>query len=117
MAGIIQAIQQQQQRQVEGDSLRLLLAALVVALAVSTYLTWFWALTRRLNGPKVWPFLGSLPGLVAFRIRERQRKILYECIRYTMYWSSEETRYLCCIIWSPRRDPQPRLALTKCLVL
>lgn len=43
-------------------------AALLVVLAF-TYLTWFWLLSRRLTGPKVWPLVGSLPGLIANRNR------------------------------------------------
>ncbi|URE13793.1 cytochrome P450 [Musa troglodytarum] len=105
MAGIIQAIQQQQQRrQVEGDSLRLLLAVLVVALAVSTYLTWFWALTRRLNGPKVWPFLGSLPGLVANRAR------MHDWISDNLRATGEAATYQTCIL------PLPLLARRQGLV-
>lgn len=32
--------------------------------AVATYMVWFSRLSRSLSGPRVWPFLGSLPGLV-----------------------------------------------------
>ena len=36
----------------------------VVAAAAAAYLAWFWRLSRGLSGPRVWPVLGSLPGLV-----------------------------------------------------
>ncbi|MQM00690.1 hypothetical protein Taro_033428 [Colocasia esculenta] len=45
-----------------------LLVLLAVA-ALSAYLMWYWALTRTLSGPRVWPLLGSLPGLVGNRRR------------------------------------------------
>jgi fatty acid omega-hydroxylase len=36
----------------------------VVAAVVAAYLAWFWRLSRGLSGPRVWPVLGSLPGLL-----------------------------------------------------
>ncbi|RCV34923.1 hypothetical protein SEVIR_7G208900v4 [Setaria viridis] len=36
----------------------------VVAAAVAVYLAWFWRMSRGLSGPRVWPLVGSLPGLV-----------------------------------------------------
>jgi fatty acid omega-hydroxylase len=36
----------------------------VVATAVAVYMAWFWWLRRGLSGPRVWPVVGSLPGLV-----------------------------------------------------
>ncbi|KAK3158677.1 hypothetical protein QOZ80_2AG0140200 [Eleusine coracana subsp. coracana] len=36
----------------------------VVAAAAALYMAWFWRLSRGLSGPRVWPLLGSLPGLV-----------------------------------------------------
>uniref|UniRef100_UPI00406C0CBF hypothetical protein n=1 Tax=Pseudomonas aeruginosa TaxID=287 RepID=UPI00406C0CBF len=27
-------------------------------------MTWFWRMSRGLSGPRVWPVVGSLPGLV-----------------------------------------------------
>ncbi|PIA32114.1 hypothetical protein AQUCO_04500011v1 [Aquilegia coerulea] len=40
-----------------------------IAAATSAYLLWFYILARQLSGPKVWPILGSLPGLVSNRAR------------------------------------------------
>ncbi|KAL6903339.1 hypothetical protein ACP4OV_004152 [Aristida adscensionis] len=36
----------------------------VAAAAVAAYLAWFWRLSLGLTGPRVWPLVGSLPGLV-----------------------------------------------------
>ncbi|KAM0848479.1 hypothetical protein ACQ4PT_054351 [Festuca glaucescens] len=36
----------------------------VVAAAVAAYLAWFWRMSRGLSGPRVWPLVGSLPGLL-----------------------------------------------------
>ncbi|KAF8765436.1 hypothetical protein HU200_008581 [Digitaria exilis] len=36
----------------------------MVVTAVAAYMAWFWRLSRGLTGPRVWPVLGSLPGLV-----------------------------------------------------
>jgi fatty acid omega-hydroxylase len=38
--------------------------ALMVLFAVAAYLSWFRVISRSLNGPRVWPLLGSLPGLI-----------------------------------------------------
>ncbi|KAE8647857.1 hypothetical protein Csa_000557 [Cucumis sativus] len=38
--------------------------AVAVAALVATYLIWFLNIKRSLNGPRVWPLLGSLPGLI-----------------------------------------------------
>ncbi|KAF9598814.1 hypothetical protein IFM89_031482 [Coptis chinensis] len=37
--------------------------------AISAYLVWFYFLARQLSGPKVWPIVGSLPGLISNRAR------------------------------------------------
>uniref|UniRef100_A0A0D9VJ88 Cytochrome P450 n=1 Tax=Leersia perrieri TaxID=77586 RepID=A0A0D9VJ88_9ORYZ len=37
--------------------------AVVVAVAAA-YMAWFWRMSRGLSGPRVWPVVGSLPGLV-----------------------------------------------------
>ncbi|XVF51465.1 hypothetical protein PTKIN_Ptkin04bG0187400 [Pterospermum kingtungense] len=37
---------------------------LMIISAVVAYLVWFKFITRSLNGPRVWPLLGSLPGLI-----------------------------------------------------
>ncbi|CAM0903380.1 unnamed protein product [Alopecurus aequalis] len=36
----------------------------VVAAVLAAYLAWFWRMSRGLSGPRVWPLVGSLPGLV-----------------------------------------------------
>ncbi|KAF0891255.1 hypothetical protein E2562_009433 [Oryza meyeriana var. granulata] len=36
----------------------------VVVAAVAAYMAWFWRMSRGLSGPRVWPLVGSLPGLV-----------------------------------------------------
>ncbi|GJN02085.1 hypothetical protein PR202_ga19403 [Eleusine coracana subsp. coracana] len=36
----------------------------VVVAAVALYMAWFWRMSRGLSGPRVWPLVGSLPGLV-----------------------------------------------------
>ncbi|KAL1136834.1 hypothetical protein V6Z11_A12G266000 [Gossypium hirsutum] len=38
--------------------------ALMILSAVVVYLVWFKFIARSLNGPRVWPLLGSLPGLI-----------------------------------------------------
>ncbi|KAJ4979434.1 hypothetical protein NE237_010214 [Protea cynaroides] len=35
----------------------------------SAYLSWFYLLARNLSGPKAWPVVGSIPGLIANRAR------------------------------------------------
>eukprot|EP00252_Welwitschia_mirabilis_P024417 TRINITY_DN7237_c0_g1_i1.p1 TRINITY_DN7237_c0_g1~~TRINITY_DN7237_c0_g1_i1.p1 ORF type:complete len:516 (-),score=75.30 TRINITY_DN7237_c0_g1_i1:227-1774(-) len=36
---------------------------------VAVYMVWFWIVSNRLKGPKVWPIVGSLPGLVKNKSR------------------------------------------------
>ncbi|VAH50538.1 unnamed protein product [Triticum turgidum subsp. durum] len=36
----------------------------VVVAAAAAYLAWFWRMSRGLSGPRVWPLVGSLPGLL-----------------------------------------------------
>lgn len=38
--------------------------ALIILSIVAAYFVWFRSMSRSLNGPKVWPVLGSLPGLI-----------------------------------------------------
>ena len=38
--------------------------ALLLLMAITTYLLWFMLISRPLWGPRVWPLLGSLPGLI-----------------------------------------------------
>ncbi|KAL5710404.1 hypothetical protein ACHQM5_020968 [Ranunculus cassubicifolius] len=40
-----------------------------IAAATFVYLLWFYLLARKLSGPRVWPILGSLPGLISNRSR------------------------------------------------
>ncbi|KAJ4971729.1 hypothetical protein NE237_004828 [Protea cynaroides] len=42
---------------------------ILVTLTLSAYLIWFYLLARTLSGPRVWPLVGSLPGLIANRSR------------------------------------------------
>ncbi|XP_042512063.1 cytochrome P450 86A1-like [Macadamia integrifolia] len=46
-----------------------LLLFFVVTAASAAYLIWFNLLARTLSGPKAWPFVGSLPGLITNRSR------------------------------------------------
>ncbi|XP_042501261.1 cytochrome P450 86A1-like [Macadamia integrifolia] len=46
-----------------------LLLFFVGAVTLSVYLFWFYLLSRNLSGPKAWPIVGSLPGLIANRAR------------------------------------------------
>ncbi|XP_050238512.1 cytochrome P450 86A8 [Mercurialis annua] len=41
-----------------------MLTALMLFSAVTVYLLWFTFISRSLKGPRVWPLLGSLPGLI-----------------------------------------------------
>ncbi|KAK8951516.1 Cytochrome P450 86A2 [Platanthera zijinensis] len=55
-----------------------------VAVAVATaaaYMVWFWRLVGRLRGPRVWPLVGSLPGLVSNA--ERMHEWIAENLRRT----------------------------------
>uniref|UniRef100_A0A2N9GTQ4 Cytochrome P450 n=1 Tax=Fagus sylvatica TaxID=28930 RepID=A0A2N9GTQ4_FAGSY len=38
--------------------------ALLLLMAITAYLLWFTFISRSLKGPRVWPLLGSLPGLI-----------------------------------------------------
>ncbi|GAU19434.1 hypothetical protein TSUD_76780 [Trifolium subterraneum] len=38
--------------------------ALMILTAIAAYLIWFSFITRSLKGPRVWPILGSVPGLI-----------------------------------------------------
>nr|QWT69376.1 CYP86A8 [Gynostemma pentaphyllum] len=38
--------------------------AIVILTAVTAYLIWFTFISKSLKGPQIWPFLGSLPGLI-----------------------------------------------------
>ncbi|OIW19913.1 hypothetical protein TanjilG_28892 [Lupinus angustifolius] len=38
--------------------------ALLLLTAITAYLVWFTCISRSLRGPRVWPLLGSLPGLI-----------------------------------------------------
>ncbi|KAK4744646.1 hypothetical protein SAY87_010958 [Trapa incisa] len=38
--------------------------ALLILMAITAYLLWFTFISRSLKGPRVWPLLGSLPGLI-----------------------------------------------------
>jgi fatty acid omega-hydroxylase len=38
--------------------------AIFILLCIAAYIVWFWQLARGLRGPRVWPLVGSLPGLI-----------------------------------------------------
>lgn len=48
-----------------GPHIKMDIPTLLIVLSVAAvYLLWFKSLTRSLRGPRVWPLLGSLPGLI-----------------------------------------------------
>ncbi|KAK1299103.1 Cytochrome P450 86A1 [Acorus calamus] len=59
------------------------------------YLIWFWFLTRTLTGPRVWPILGSLPGLVANRSR------IHDWIADNLRSTGAASTYQTCILPFP----------------
>ncbi|XP_073009327.1 cytochrome P450 86A1-like [Typha latifolia] len=68
-------------------------AALVVF--VSSYLLWFKALTLRLSGPRMWPVLGSLPGVMSNRAR------IHDWIAENLRATGGAATYQTCIIALP----------------
>ncbi|XP_072954480.1 cytochrome P450 86A1-like [Typha angustifolia] len=68
-------------------------AALVVF--VSSYLLWFKALTLRLSGPRMWPVLGSLPGVMSNRAR------IHDWIAENLRDTGGAATYQTCIIALP----------------
>uniref|UniRef100_A0ACD5WHU8 Uncharacterized protein n=1 Tax=Avena sativa TaxID=4498 RepID=A0ACD5WHU8_AVESA len=78
-------------------------AATVVALA-SAYMVWFWALSRRLSGPRMWPLVGSLPSVVVNRTR------VHDWIADNLRATGEAATYQTCIM------PLPFLARRQGLV-
>ncbi|GJN17124.1 hypothetical protein PR202_gb04167 [Eleusine coracana subsp. coracana] len=72
----------------------LALAAAAVAL-VSAYLVWFWALSRRLSGPHMWPLVGSLPSVVLNRGR------VHDWILDNLRATGEAATYQTCILPLP----------------
>lgn len=51
-------------REVSCGSIMEISTALLLLTAITVYLLWFTFISRSLNGPRVWPLLGSLPGLI-----------------------------------------------------
>ncbi|KAJ6850925.1 putative cytochrome P450 86A1 [Iris pallida] len=78
----------------EAGSVHLYAAAVVVA-AVSSYLMWFWVLTWDLSGPRVWPLLGSLPGLFS------NRKRMHDWIADNLRATGAAATYQTCILPLP----------------
>lgn len=79
------------------------IAVTVVALA-SAYMVWFWALSRRLSGPPMWPLVGSLPSVVM------NRKRVHDWIADNLRATGEAATYQTCIL------PLPFLARRQGLV-
>ncbi|KAG1337743.1 cytochrome P450 86A1 [Cocos nucifera] len=97
---------QAHQRQPEG-SIHFLVMALVVSL-VSAYLTWFWVLTRRLTGPRVWPIFGSLPGVIANRSR------LHDWIADNLRATGAAITYQTCVLPLPGMAQRQGLVTVTC---
>jgi long-chain fatty acid omega-monooxygenase len=72
----------------------LAISATAVAL-VSAYLLWFWALSRRLSGPRMWPLVGSLPSVVLNRAR------VHDWIVDNLRATGELATYQTCILPLP----------------
>ncbi|MQL94857.1 hypothetical protein Taro_027521 [Colocasia esculenta] len=82
---------------------------MVLALAaISMYLTWFWALSRSLSGPRVWPLLGSLPGLVANRRR------MHDWISDNLTSTGAKATYQTCILALPFHARRRGLTTVTC---
>jgi len=79
-------------------------AAAAAAALVSAYMVWFWALARRLSGPRMWPLVGSLPGVVLNRAR------VHDWIVDNLRSTGEAATYQTCIL------PLPFLARRQGLV-
>lgn len=78
----------------DDGTLHLFVSALAVA-AASAYLMWFWVLTRSLSGPRMWPLLGSLPGLIANRSR------IHDWIAQNLRSTGPAATYQTCILPLP----------------
>ena len=78
--------------------------AAAAAALISAYMVWFWALTRRLSGPRMWPLVGSLPSVVLNRAR------VHDWIVDNLRSKGEAATYQTCIL------PLPFLARRQGLV-
>jgi long-chain fatty acid omega-monooxygenase len=78
----------------DGGVQQLAIAATAAAL-VSAYLVWFWALSRRLSGPRMWPLVGSLPSVVLNRAR------VHDWIVDNLRATGEAATYQTCILPLP----------------
>ncbi|AQK99343.1 putative cytochrome P450 superfamily protein [Zea mays] len=78
--------------------------AAAAAALVSMYMVWFWALTRGLSGPRMWPLVGSLPSVVLNRAR------VHDWIVDNLRSTGEAATYQTCIL------PMPFLARRQGLV-
>ncbi|XP_047317894.1 cytochrome P450 86A1 [Impatiens glandulifera] len=70
-----------------------LLVILSIASVGSVYMIWFYMLARTLTGPKVWPFVGSLPGL--FKNRRRFHEWVCGNLRETGGACTYQTSTIC----------------------
>lgn len=68
---------------------------LTLAAILSSYFLWFYLLTRTLTGPKLWPFVGSLPVLVKNRDR------VHDWIADNLRAVGDSATYQTCIIPFP----------------
>ncbi|KAK6145300.1 hypothetical protein DH2020_022120 [Rehmannia glutinosa] len=66
-----------------------------LAAATSAYLLWFWLLARKLNGPKVWPLVGSLPHVFMNRRR------FHDWIATNLHATGNAATYQTCTIAIP----------------
>ncbi|XP_043699066.1 cytochrome P450 86A1-like [Telopea speciosissima] len=62
---------------------------------LSAYLFWFYFLARNLSGPKAWPIVGSLPGLIANRSR------VHDWIAENLRRTGGSVTYQTCILALP----------------
>ncbi|XP_020113703.1 cytochrome P450 86A1-like [Ananas comosus] len=77
------------------DGLRLCTVTAAVAVLVSAYAVWFLVLTRRLSGPRMWPIVGSLPGVIANRWR------IHDWIAENLRSTGEAATYQTCVLPLP----------------
>lgn len=78
----------------EEGTLPLPVAALTVSVALA-YMAWFWVLTRSLTGPRMWPLVGSLPGLISNRAR------IHDWIAQNLRSTGAAATYQTCILPLP----------------
>ncbi|GFP97977.1 cytochrome p450 86a1 [Phtheirospermum japonicum] len=72
-----------------------ILLYLSLAAATTAYLLWFTLLVRNLNGPKVWPLIGSLPHLFI------NRSCIHDWIATNLHATGHAATYQTCTITIP----------------